>query len=139
MHISCRNTIFYTWRSFYWYLSIHSSLTYETFRAVYLRRKTSSETNAIRRSPLFVAFPRSSRAGSKGFSTPMSHRSRRSIRLFPIGIPPTFPAAEIGPSSLLYVLFCSRTEKTYISPRAFAHNQQIVAAEDLFASIEANL
>lgn len=113
--ISCRNTCFIL-GSFYWYLSIHSSLTYETFRAVYLRRKTSSETNAIRRSPLFVAFPRSSRAGSKGFSTPMSHRSRRSIRLFPIGNPPTFPAAEIGPSSLLCVLFCSRGEKTYTFP-----------------------
>ena len=70
----------------------------------------------------------------------MSHRSRRSIRLFPIGIPPTFPAAEIGPSPLLFVLFCSRAEKIYtFPPRAFAHNQQIVAAADLFASIEANL
>lgn len=101
---------FYACITFYRYQSIHSSLTYETFRAVYLRRRTSSVTNAIRRSPLFVAFPRRSRAGSKGSITPVSHRSRRSIRLFPIGILPTFPAAKIGPSSLLHVLFCARTE-----------------------------
>lgn len=102
---------FYAWITFYRYQSIHLSLTYETFRAVYLRRRTSSVTNAIRRSPLFVAFPRRSHAGSKGSITPVSHRSRRSIRLFPIGIPSTFPAAKIGPSSLSYMSFSAREQK----------------------------
>lgn len=144
--------------------SIHLSLTRETFRAVHLRReeRRHGETNAIRRSPLFVAFPtRVPRGISGSHPSPllllhlrMSRGSRRSIRFyFRSGSRCRPPHPAVEKQDLLHIpspprvcrlrarerkrrprgiYLASPPRRLARPPGAFARNQRIAAAVDLF-------